>query len=110
MAIRWPALPALLLGLLAGGSRGMSVSEAGIFDELLGLLRAHGASPAVCTFLREEGMPPKQLVMQADGPGAWLVGDKRSPKRFTPRGTGIMPLAVLLNQPASTDGPDRSAS
>ena len=48
--------------------------------------------------------------MQADGPGAWLVGDKRSPKRFTPRSTGIMPLAVLLNQPASTDGPDRSAS
>src|ERR1700737_1944587 len=59
------------------------------------------ASHAVLDYLRDREYAARDLVIQcADlGANAWLVGPAAAPVPFAPCGSGMLPLARLLEQP-----------
>jgi len=59
----------------------------------------HGAPPyEVLDYLRNQERAATRLQVRRAGIDAWFVGRLDHPVAFAPRGTGMLPLALLLDQ------------
>jgi len=75
------------------------VSDRALLAEAISIVQAHGDHPEVVACLRSLAHAATQLVIRRTGTDTWLVGQSKHPTPFTPRGAGLLPLALLLAQP-----------
>jgi hypothetical protein len=62
------------------------------------IVQAHDDDPEVVACLRRLAHAATELVVKRTGIDSWLIGRPGRLAAFSPRGSGLLPLALLLEQ------------